>query len=138
LLLLPCCFHHLVACALLFALPYFCCLVVFATLFALSCSHLTVLSCWLMALLSYHCALLVDGPCCPAIAPWWSALFIVSCLSLLFTFLKYLLGSPHCYFIALWFIVTPCCFALSIGIPSSLSCVGGRAWNNTNKLHPTT
>jgi hypothetical protein len=31
-----------------------------------------------------------------------------------------------------------CCFTLLVGIPSSLSCVGGGAWNNTNKVHPIT
>jgi hypothetical protein len=72
LLSLPCCSHlvTLVVRALLFTLPYFCCLIVFATLFVLTCSHLVALSCWLMALLPYHRALLVIGPCCPAIAPW--------------------------------------------------------------------
>jgi hypothetical protein len=36
------------------------------------------------------------------------------------------------------FILAPCCFALLIGTPSSLSCAGGGAWSNTYKLHPTT
>ncbi len=45
---------------------------------------------------------------------------------------------PYSCFITLLLIIAPCCSALLIGIPSSLSCVGRRAWNNTNKLHPTT
>ncbi|CAM6042441.1 unnamed protein product, partial [Sphagnum compactum] len=51
--------------------------------------------------------------------------------------LKYLLAPPHCCFVALLFPFLPCCFTLSIGTPSSLSCASGGAWNNTNKLHPT-
>jgi hypothetical protein len=33
-------------------------------------------------------------------------------------------------------IVAPCYNPLLVGIPSSLSCASGRAWSNTNKLHP--
>jgi hypothetical protein len=91
-----------------------------------------------LPLLPYHCAVPVDGPCCPAIVPWCFALLVVSYLLLLFTFSKYFLGSPHCCFIALLFVVTPCCFALSIDTPSPLFGVGGGAWNNTNKIHLTT
>jgi hypothetical protein len=36
------------------------------------------------------------------------------------------------------FIIAPCYSALLIGTPSSLSYASGGAWNNTNKLNPTT
>ncbi len=57
--------------------------------------------------------------------------------TLLFTFFRYLLPLPHCCFTTLLLVITPCCYALSIGIPSSFSCAGGGTWNNTNKCHPT-
>jgi hypothetical protein len=44
---------------------------------------------------------------------------------------------PHCCFIALLLALTPYCSTLSIVAPSSFFCAGGRAWSNTNKIHPT-
>lgn len=76
----------LVSCFVVFAFtPYYSCLALLLTLSCLRlavyvalllflcCSLLTVLCCWLMGLVALpllpcHCALLVDGFCCPAIA----------------------------------------------------------------------
>jgi hypothetical protein len=68
--------------------------------------------------------------------PYHSAsLHLVALLPAIF---KDLLPPSHCCFVVLLFVLVPFYFALSIGTPSSLSCVGGRTWNITNKLHPTT
>jgi len=44
---------------------------------------------------------------------------------------------PRYCFVVLLFGFMPCCSIWLVGIPSSLSCVSGRTWSNTNKLHPT-
>jgi hypothetical protein len=128
---LPCC--TLLLCFTLLAL----CLVAWVTLllticcsrfvahnllFTICCSQFVT-----RALLPCNHALLVVGPCYLAIMP--------SCLHFLGT--SYPSPSP-CYFATLLLIVVPCCFALSVGIPSSFFYANGGAWSNTNKLHLTT
>jgi len=102
-----------------------CCLGYFVAhnlLFTICCSQFVT-----RALLPCNHALLVVGPCYLAIMP--------SCLHFLGT--SYPSPSP-CYFATLLLIVVPCCFALSVGIPSSFFYANGGAWSNTNKLHLTT
>jgi hypothetical protein len=58
-------------------------------------------------------------------------------VALLLAIFKDLLPPSHCCFVVLLLVLVPCYFALSVGTPS-ISCASGRAWNITNKLHPTT
>jgi len=54
------------------------------------------------------------------------------------SFFRYLLALPPIVVLLPYYsIVAPCCSALLVDTPSSLSCAGGGTWNNTNKLHPT-
>jgi hypothetical protein len=85
-------------------------------------------------------------PCCLAIVPCCFALLVVGPYYLAIIALPsrpvaclFLVphAPPPCCFATLLIIVMPCCFVLSVGIPSSFSYASGGAWSNTNKLHPT-
>jgi len=135
---------HLAICALLlsFSRP-----AIFATLLLtpcyLSCFAFITLLLSFALLLAPFCptivpcyfALLVDGPCYPAIVPCYFALLVVGpCYSPLLIHLFQVPPTPTPPPIVA---SLPCCFALSIGTPSPLSCANGGTWSNTNKLHPT-
>jgi hypothetical protein len=91
-----------------------CCLhlVLHDLLFMICCSCLIFLPCWLLGLAALPSR-------------------TVTCLIQVHP-------TPPCCFATLLLVVMPCCFALSIGIPSSFSYASGRVRNNTNKFHPTT
>jgi hypothetical protein len=87
------------------------------------CALLLALSCLIVGVLTLLCC-----------SRYFCCLCLVTMPSHLATCLFQVPPSPPNYcFVALLFIMTPC-----ISTPSSLSCVSGGAWNNTNKFHPTT
>jgi hypothetical protein len=79
----------------------------------------------------YHLAI---TPYCPTITyalllPYhWALLLLFSSI--------FLHPLPIVASLPYYFDITPCCSTLLFGIPSSLLCASGGAWNNTNKLHP--
>jgi len=127
----PCCFHpllHLFVMRCSFCIVPYC---FYSRTLLRSFSHLAIRATLLftpcyLAIAPCCSTLLVARPCCPTIVLCYSPFSSTSFPPYPIVVLLHVLT------------ITPYCFALFVGIPSSLSCVGGKAWSNTNKLHPTT